>query len=115
MHKMVYGLDIVNVPRIIEYNYNTGDMMMEHLRELSISDMYGENFEDVPPYIIQEIRNIIKVLVNNGIYYPDITGYNFIEYEGKLWIIDFEHASFTHDDFVEEFISGRNSWNPEFR
>jgi hypothetical protein len=46
--------------------------------------------------------------------YPDITGYNFIEHNNKLWIIDFEHAHI-RDTFVDKFIHGRNTWNPRFK
>ena len=48
----------------------------------------------------------------------------FIEYENKLWIIDFEHATFCDysrnksiecGGFIEKFMNGHNGWNPEFR
>jgi len=50
--------------------------------------------------------------------YIDITGYNFIENDNKLWIIDFGHATYNYprkmDEFVEKFLAGHNGWNPEF-
>jgi tRNA A-37 threonylcarbamoyl transferase component Bud32 len=58
-------------------------------------------------------------LAENNIEYPDITGYNFIEHDNKIWIIDFEHSSFINktmkDPFVNKFIGGSNKWNPEFK
>ena len=66
-----------------------------------------------------EIRTIIKALADNHIEYPDITGYNFIEYDKKIWIIDFEHSSIfkktMKDPFVNKFIFGSNKWNPDFK
>jgi tRNA A-37 threonylcarbamoyl transferase component Bud32 len=95
---------------------------MKRINALSVSDQYGENFEDVPSHIITKIRDTIATLYTNGIEYPDITGYNFIYEEDadKLWIIDFEHASYNschkgYDPFILDFINGRNDWNPEFK
>ena len=68
------------------------------------------------------VRVIIQLLYDSGVVYPDITGYNFIESKRndktKLWIFDFEHAEVypkKPDEFVEEFLSGTNSWNPDFK
>ena len=69
-------------------------------------------------YLFDEIRKIIKILYTNNIMYPDITGYNFIEYDDKIWIIDFEHSkkqSKITDRFINKFINGLNKWNPKFR
>ena len=80
----------------------------------------GENIINFSNNLIKEIRNIIKILYDNNIEYPDITGYNFIEIDNKLWIIDFEHASLIQnnklkDSFVIKFINGLNKWNPRFK
>ena len=69
---------------------------------------------------MKKIQKIVKTLYDNNIVYPDITGYNFIEVDGKVWIIDFEHAEFKplvtdEDEHVKLFINGYNEWNPEFR
>tara|TARA_Y100000589_G_C26907885_1_gene529001 strand:- start:309 stop:689 length:381 start_codon:yes stop_codon:yes gene_type:complete len=111
MHKHIYDLNIVNIPKIISYKDNV--MIMENIPEDNISNNYGADSNDVPNYIFDEIRKIIKKLYDNNIIYPDITGYNFIEYKNKIWIIDFEHAYFK-DDFVNKFMDGLNSWNPKF-
>jgi hypothetical protein len=85
---------------------------------MNISDFYGENASDISEDLFDKIREIIKKLANHYIEYPDITGYNFIEYNNKLWIIDFEHSKIIKNDldsFVQKFINGSNEWNPNFR
>jgi len=116
---MVYNMNIVNVPAIYNYNKTLNTLKMRRIPNMSISDQYGENFEDVPREICEKIRDIITILYLKGVEYPDITGYNFIEYQNKVWIIDFEHASFnskynTYDPFIKQFIDGYNGWNPRF-
>jgi tRNA A-37 threonylcarbamoyl transferase component Bud32 len=118
MHKHVYSLGIVNVPKILAYDRDTKIMLMEKVNNMNISDYYGENESDITPELFKKIRKIIKTLYNNNIVYPDITGYNFIEHDKRVWIIDFEHSNFKpilRDDFVVEFIGGLDSWNPEFK
>lgn len=134
MHKLVYDLNIVNVPKIISYDNDTEVLIMQKLGNCSVADYYGENIEKD---IFDDIRDIIRTLYDNNIEYPDITGRNFIEYGGKLWIINFEYATqFTSspivlpqqvaqqsqqvtgqlkDPFVKRFIS-RNlyQWNPRY-
>jgi tRNA A-37 threonylcarbamoyl transferase component Bud32 len=93
---------------------------MEKIENMSISDFYGEDINQVPTDIINKIREIIKKLLDNEIEYPDITGYNFIEKFGEIWIIDFEHTKFTdikkntNYEFIINFINGLKLWNPEF-
>ena len=120
MQDMIYSANIVNVPKV--YSYNNNILCMKRINALSISDQYGENFENVPSHIINKIRDTIATLYLHGIEYPDITGYNFIYEENadKLWIIDFEHASYNsrhkeYDPFILDFINGRNKWNPLFK
>ena len=119
MHKHVYDLHIVNTPKIISYDKKTKTMVMEKVNNMNLSDMYGENDTDIDEYYYDEIRTIIKTLAENNIEYPDITGYNFIEFDKKIWIIDFEHSSIfkkcMKDPFVVKFINGTNKWNPEFK
>jgi len=85
---------------------------------MNVADYYGEKDADITPELFQKIRKIIKTLYDNNVVYPDITGYNFIEYKEKIWIIDFEHSNFKpllQDDFVVQFINGTNKWNPQFK
>ena len=117
MHKYIYDLNLLNIPKIISYDADNKVLKMEKINNYNISDMYGESSENVPISIFSEIRDIINILYNNNIIYPDITGYNFIESDGKMWIIDFEHSYFIKnniDNFVLKFINGLNQWNPQF-
>ena len=115
VHKYVYNLKLekVNVPKIISYDKEKEIMVMHKINALNLSDMFGEKSSDIDEYYFDEIRTIITTLSDNGIEYPDITGYNFIEHDNKIWIIDFEHAHI-RDTFVDKFIQGRNKWNPRF-
>jgi tRNA A-37 threonylcarbamoyl transferase component Bud32 len=93
---------------------------MEKVAGMSVSDFYGENFEDVPCDTMDKIRSVVQSLKDHNIIYPDITGYNFIEVNKKIWVIDFEHARFGFspkqtDTFVDKFLSGLPSWNPRFK
>ena len=119
MHKYIYDLHIVNVPKIISYDLHNSILTMEKINNMNLSDMYGEKEFDMDEYYFDEIRTIIKKLALNNIEYPDITGYNFIEYDNKIWIIDFEHSKFItnkmEDAFVNKFIAGLNKWNPRFK
>ena len=118
IHKYVYNLDIVKVPKIKSYNKKTKQMKMVRVGAMSVSDYYGETAEHISDELFARIRNIIKTLYEHDILYIDITGYNFIENDKKLWIIDFEHATYNYprktDEFVEKFLEGHNGWNPEF-
>ena len=116
VHKYVYNLKLekVNVPKIISYDKEKEIMVMHKINALNLSDMFGENASDIDEYYFDEIRTIIQTLSDNGIEYPDITGYNFIEHANKIWIIDFEHAHI-RDTFVNKFIQGYNKWNPRFK
>jgi tRNA A-37 threonylcarbamoyl transferase component Bud32 len=118
IHKYVYNLNIVNIPKIKSYNKKTKQMKMVRVGTMSLSDYYGETEEHISDELFARIRNIIQTLYDHDILYIDITGYNFIENDNKLWIIDFEHATYNHpretDEFVEKFLEGHNGWNPEF-
>lgn len=123
MHTYIYNLGLLNVPKIINYNPKNKIMVMNKINHMNISDYYGDNILSVPNNIISTIRQIIKTLKNNHIIYPDITGYNFIEYQNKIWIIDFEHSYFdfnngtiNKNEFVDDFINGSiKEWNPDFK
>jgi tRNA A-37 threonylcarbamoyl transferase component Bud32 len=120
MYKYVYDLSAnceINVPKFITYNIDSHTLVTEKIPNMSISDFYGESFLSVNNNTVDKIRETISILYQNHIVYPDITGYNFIEYDGGVWIIDFEHAHFTTNTknmFVEKFIAGLPSWNPLF-
>lgn len=120
MHKYVYDLKLFHVPKIISYDNENKVMTMEKINGMNISDMYGEDVENVPNEIFEIIVNIIKTLKLHDIEYPDITGYNFIEDKntyGKIWIIDFEHSkmnkSITNPN-INSICNNVKKWNPDF-
>jgi len=121
IHKYVQSLGIVNCPKIISYDWKTEVMIMEKIDNMSIADFYGEDAKKVPIHIFNEIRQIVSTLLEYNIEYIDITGYNFIEFDEKIWIIDFEHAGIKKKEpsqFLQEFLSSENKnyqyWNPDF-
>jgi tRNA A-37 threonylcarbamoyl transferase component Bud32 len=111
-------------PTVHSYDAINGILIMDKINEMCVSDMYGEHMADVPKEIVDQIRRIIKVLYENHIEYPDITGYNFIytedEKDGKVYIIDMEHARYnygvtTYDPYILRFIKGDSTeWNERF-
>ena len=93
---------------------------MENLEEECLADKYGDDPADIPEWIWHEIRNILRILYEEeGIEYVDITSYNFIEKDGKVYVIDFGDAKYTDyeevDWFLTEFLDGENSWNPDYK
>ena len=123
MYKYVYNLDIVNIPKIYSYDKKSKLMITQRIPNETVAYNYGENPDDCPEEIFNKIRETINTLYDNYIEYPDITGYNFIEYQNKIWIIDFEHAKIMTDEniknidpFVEKFIYGCcNEWNSTYQ
>ena len=108
----VLASSYVNVPIIFDYNPKTKVMTMEKL-DMNIADMYGN---DVPAYLFEEMQQIIRTLFQKGIYYPDITGYNFIESKKGVYLIDFGDASqIDIDPFIYQFMNGQCTWNPRFK
>lgn len=121
LHKNIYELDIVKIPKIYAYDENNKIMIMEKIDGINVSDNYGENNNNTPDKIYDIIRKIIKNLADINIDYIDITGYNFIiDKNDDIWIIDFEHAyirkpNTCSNDFITKFLDGHNGWNPQFR
>ena len=121
MQKHVYQLNIVNVPKIIDYNEDTKIMIMKKVGGMNLSDKYGDNATDIPNEIFDQVIKIVRNLVLHNIEYPDLTGYNFVEdSDGKVWIIDFGHASLmtsgqVDNIHIQNICNGDKKWNPEFR
>jgi tRNA A-37 threonylcarbamoyl transferase component Bud32 len=83
--------------------YHLGDDV--NLKKEVVKDLAGRRItQRRVKGIVKEVRQIIGKLQANNIIYPDITGYNFINFNDKIWIID-----------VNEFVKGLNSWNPYFK
>jgi tRNA A-37 threonylcarbamoyl transferase component Bud32 len=122
IHKIIYNAGIINVPRIYKYDKNNKILIMEKIPNMCVSDFYGEDSSNVPNEIMKQIQEAVRNLFCYGVSYPDITGYNFIFHNNKIYVIDFGHASFfiknkksKVDPFVEQFINGVCKWNPEFK
>ena len=94
-------------------------IFMENLDTECLADVYGEDPEEIPEWIWDQIRIMVRTLIEEeGIEYPDITPYNFIEKDNKIYMVDFGDAKYINDDiswFVQEFIDGENSWNPDYK
>jgi RIO-like serine/threonine protein kinase len=94
---------------------------MDNLNEFCIADKYGEQIRMIPLWIRQEIVEILWVLYSQlGIQYVDVTPYNFIEKDGRVWIIDFGHAidkSDILDPYLESIFNTwkLTRWNPRFK
>ena len=110
-----YGLS----PFIVSTDYSTY-IRMDNLNVMNIADMYGEYLDDIPEDIQNQIIDILWVLYHEcKIEYLDITPYNFIEKEGKVFVIDFGDARKRGkymDPFLEDiFDTWELKWNNEFR
>ena len=121
MHNYIYSLGVFNVPKIINYDKKNKTLTMEKINGMNISDMFGENSENVPDGIFSYVNTIIKNLKILNIEYPDITGYNFIidnNDNDKIWIIDFEHSKINNainNQFILDICNGEKKWNPDFK
>tara|TARA_Y100000748_G_scaffold300571_2_gene299243 strand:+ start:2276 stop:2716 length:441 start_codon:yes stop_codon:yes gene_type:complete len=109
----------IKVPKIVSYDEKSKTLTMQQINGDNLSNIYGDNFNQIPKEYILKIRNFVQILDAYLIDYTDITGYNFMLANKKLYMIDFGHAKcrdrFTKtDNFVSEFINGLESWNPEF-
>jgi tRNA A-37 threonylcarbamoyl transferase component Bud32 len=73
-------------PAIISYDAAARTLAMQRIRPdgQSVADLYGD---EVPPAVWEAARELVAALLEGGVEYPDITGYNFIEDDaGKLWV-----------------------------
>ena len=93
-------------------------IMMEDLEADTLYDIYGDEPSDVPDWIWDEIRTMVSTLYEEeGIEYVDITPYNFIEKDNRIYMIDFGDAKYTAGEpnwFLGEFLEGSDNWNPDF-
>ena len=98
------------------------DFEMDDLAAPCLADVYGDDINKIPMDIWYEIIRILETLYEvEGIEYIDITPYNFIECDGKVWIIDFGHAYYTKDIkkpanwFLRDLLDTQEKgWNPDF-
>lgn len=98
---------------------------MENLNSMCVADKYGEEPEDIPKQYWKQMKNIIQILYKKeGIEYIDITPYNFIEKNDKVYLIDFGHAYLSDKTlnepqnwFLKDFLSNKKfmEFNPDFK
>jgi RIO-like serine/threonine protein kinase len=96
-------------------------IQMDKIQGDTLYTLYGDEPGDIPDWIWEQIRLIIQILYDEeGIEYVDITPYNFMQSNGKIYVIDFGDARYIPETdepinwFLEEFLEGTNSWNPDF-
>ena len=95
-------------------------IVMEHLNAPCLAEVYGDDPEDVPQWIRDDILDILYTLYTIGeIEYIDVTPYNFVERDGVVWIIDFGHArrrTPNIDPYLDEVFATWEitKWNPDF-
>ena len=91
---------------------------METVNGQTLSDLYGDDADDLPEWIWEEIRHMVMTLLDDeGIEYVDITPYNFMQVGKRIVMVDFGDAKYSDgevDWFIKEFLEGQNSWNSDF-
>jgi tRNA A-37 threonylcarbamoyl transferase component Bud32 len=107
-------------PKVIATDNKTF-IKMQHLNEMCLADMYGDDVDDIPISVQEQIIDIVWLLYDLCyIEYLDVTPYNFIEKDGLVMIIDFGDARKRDDSnpnpFLQElFDTWKLKWNPDFR
>ena len=109
-------------PKIIHSDYQTV-IHMEDVSAMCIADVYGDELSMIPDWIQEQIVEHLWTLYSCcQIQYVDITPYNFIERNGRVWVIDFGHAyrnrpkAKLHPFLKRIFDTWKLSqWNPEFK
>lgn len=109
-------------PRILDTDYETY-IHMERIPSMCIADKYGEEIALIPHWIRQQIVEHLWTLYSCcQIQYVDITPYNIIEDQGRVWILDFGHAyrnrpkTKLHPFLKRIFDTWKiTQWNPEFK
>ena len=113
-----YGL----APDVLETD-NASFITMEHMGSMNLAEMYGDTMEDIPETIKRDIWNILWALYSCcDIEYTDVTPYNFVEKDGRVWILDFGHARKINggeiDDWLLSVLNDESTtlseWNADF-
>jgi len=86
----------------------------------TVPNIYGEDFCKVPEDAREAIYDILRELwLRERIEYVDVTGYNFVQTDERMRIIDFGHAA-VRDELSNYFMretfdeGGLVSWNADF-
>ena len=91
---------------------------MERVMGSTLSNLYGDEPENIPEWIWDRIRSMLLELLMEGVEYIDITPYNFMKVNGEIKVIDFGDAKKKDGEvnwFLYDFINGLNEWNPDFK
>jgi predicted Ser/Thr protein kinase len=110
-----YGL----APEVYDTDYKTY-IEMEDLKELSVSDMYGDNIADIPKHILAGMFSILWFLYHVcEIEYVDVWPRNFVEVDGRVYIVDFGHATKKTakcNAYLKKTLAAGKitRWNPDF-
>lgn len=89
-----YLLNLINIPKIIEIDYENRIILKEYFEENTISELIN-NKVDISEYIIL-IQNISAICKQHNInidYYPT----NFILHNSKLYYIDYECNEYSEE------------------
>ena len=110
-------------PRILGTD-NATYIDMQHLGDYSVSDMYGDEIDAIPPRVLSGMWSCIYMLFYQcDIAYRDVWPRNFMEQNGRVWIIDFGDAqriNWNREDKIDKYLlsvieDGHiDHWNPEF-
>ena len=117
LHSRVASMGLA--PPIVETD-NATFMVMERIPAMNLADYYTPSIRRLPHYVRQQIVSILETMyLVGGIQYVDITPYNFIEYNGKVWVVDFEHA-YECDEPLHPLLSQilatqKLKWNKDFK
>lgn len=113
-----YGL----TPDVLDTDNETY-ISMEDLEMMNIADVYGDRIEDIPDHINRDIWDILWALYACcNVEYIDVTPYNFIEKNGKVWVVDFGHARISKRGHINPWLLNvlndakmrLSGWNAEF-
>lgn len=113
----IYDIRVLQINGIEKF-----EITMEKLPGDTIANYFGEENGKLPEYLWEQIRNIIKTLLDNGIEYIDVTSYNFIydDISDIVRIIDFgSNGVFNKTErtienwYLEELLNGLSEWNPD--
>ena len=110
-------------PKVLGTDYKTF-IEMEEIENMNVGDWYGEDIKDIPPHILSAMWSLVWMLYHVcGIAYIDVWPRNFVEKNGRVWIIDFGDAyelrytdSEEPDHYLDEILKAGKitHWNPEF-
>jgi tRNA A-37 threonylcarbamoyl transferase component Bud32 len=111
--------DLGIAPAVLETDNETY-MVMERIPNMCVADFYGTSIRNLPMWVRDQIVNILYTLYSiHKIQYIDVTGYNFVEHEGKVWIIDFGDAyddqEELHPLLKQIFAKRKLRWNKDFK